>query len=176
MIVTTRKRIGISLICHGYTEDACMIVHQESRFVNAAVFDYWAETILFPEISRRRVQYNYKGEVLLLLDGCTSHFSDFFLDECTYYNIFPFQEPPGSSDQLQVLDLGIFDAQKAYKRSFSKNCTCSSSISRRIRKNYTSKNVLTLFKIFFSCFFDFFESKIIDSGKKKFASRCIFIR
>ena len=119
MIVTTRKRISNSLICHGYTEDACMIVHQESRFVNAAVFDYWAETILFPEISRRRVQYNYKGEVLLLLDGCTSHFSDFFLDECTYFNVFPFQEPAGTSDQVQLLDLGIFGVQKTYKRSCS---------------------------------------------------------
>lgn len=117
MIVTPRKRIALNLKYHGYTDDVCSIVHQESGFVNAAVFDYWATTILFPEITHRRTLYNYQGEALLMLDGCTSHFSDFFLDECTYFNVHPWQEPAGTSDQVQALDLGIFGIQKALKRS-----------------------------------------------------------
>lgn len=117
MIVTPRKRIAVNLKHHGYTGDVCSIVHQETGFVNAAVFDYWATTILFPEITRRREMYNYQGEALLMLDGCTSHFSDFFLDECTYFNVHPWQEPAGTSDQVQALDLGIFGIQKMMKRS-----------------------------------------------------------
>ena len=54
-----------------------------------------------------------------MLDGCTSHFSDFLLDECTYFNIHLWQEPAGTSDQVQALDLGIFGIQKILKRSIS---------------------------------------------------------
>lgn len=49
---------------------------------------------------------------MLLIHGCAAHFSDYFLDECTFYGVFVFVEPPGSSDQLQVLDIGLFGIQK----------------------------------------------------------------
>ena len=51
------------------------------------------------------------------MDGCTSHFSSFMLDECTYSDVFPMKEPPGTSDQIQPLDLGIFCAQKVQKKT-----------------------------------------------------------
>ena len=38
----------------------------------------------------RREKYSYKVLVILLLDGCSSHFSDYFLDECTFNNVFHF--------------------------------------------------------------------------------------
>ena len=115
-VVVPRKRIAANLKYYGYTEKTCEIINQESGFVNAAIFDYWATETFFPEVQKRRREFNYEGDVLLMLDGCTSHFSDYFLDECTYFNVFPWKEPPGTSDQIQPLDLGIFGPQKTLKR------------------------------------------------------------
>lgn len=50
-----------------------------------------------------------------MLDGCSAHSSNLFLDECSYSNVYPFHEPAGSSDQVQALDLGIFGIQKNLK-------------------------------------------------------------
>lgn len=83
--------------------------------MNSESFAYWADTILFPTIIKKRKETGYQGEAILLLDGCTAHSSDYFLDECTYYNVIPFFEPAGSSDQVQALDLGIFGIQKSLK-------------------------------------------------------------
>ena len=68
--------------------------------------------MFFNELAERRKRYNYSGLALLLLDNCSSHFSNMFLDDFTYFGIYPFPEPPGSSDQIQALDLGIFGIQK----------------------------------------------------------------
>ena len=76
--------------------------------MNSESFAYWTDTILLPTIIEKR-------KVILLLDGSTAHSSDYFLDECTYYNVIPSFEPAGSSDQVQALDLGIFGIQKSLK-------------------------------------------------------------
>lgn len=56
-----------------------------------------------------------------MYDGYSCHSSDYFLDECTYRDIIPFLEPPSSSDQVQVLDIGVLGVQKTLKKSIAKN-------------------------------------------------------
>ena len=111
-IVSPNKTIEQELVNNGYNESNCIIVSQESGFINAELFSYWANEVFFKELAEKRNKYEYTGTALLLLDGCSSHFSNMFLDDCTYYNTYPFPEPPGSSDQVQSLDLGIFSIQK----------------------------------------------------------------
>lgn len=48
-----------------------------------------------------------------------------FLDECTYYDVIPVQEPASSSDQVQVLDIGIFGIQKNIMKSLPTQKDCS---------------------------------------------------
>ena len=115
LIILPNKRIDKELIQNGYGQRNALYCYQENGFINSSIFDHWAQTIFIPEIQRRRDETGYTGIVLLLLDGCSSHFSDFFLDEATYNGIYTFQEPPGSSDQVLALDLGIFGIQKHFK-------------------------------------------------------------
>ncbi|KAK8887787.1 hypothetical protein M9Y10_038844 [Tritrichomonas musculus] len=42
-----------------------------------------------------------------------------FLHGCAYRDIIPFLEPPNSSDQVQVLDIGMFGVQKNLKKSIT---------------------------------------------------------
>ena len=121
LIVVPNKRVEKKLLMMGYGSATVNLFYQENGFINSQIFAYWAEHILAPEIQRRRSITGYRGDAILLLDGCSSHVSDYFLDICTYYDIYPLFEPPGSSDQVQALDLGIFGCQKHYKTNIKKN-------------------------------------------------------
>lgn len=114
-VILTGKRSEKQIIIDGYGDENVLVIHQENGFVNSESFAYWADTILFPSILERRKATGYQDEAILLLDGCTAHNSDYFLDQCGFYNVIPFFEPAGSSDQVQALDLGIFGIQKAQK-------------------------------------------------------------
>lgn len=87
-------------------------IAQYNCFVTTEIWDFWADTIFFPEYNRRREKYHYSGPIVLLVDGGSAYFSDYIWDECTYYGVFDFVESPESSDQLQVLDIGLFGIQK----------------------------------------------------------------
>ena len=113
LLIIPRKTIEKEMLACGYRpENNYHIVSQESGFITSLIWDYWVEEIFIPEVQRRRQKYNYSGDVVLLLDGCSSHSTDFFLDECTYNGITIFELPPNCSDQIQVLDLGMFGIQK----------------------------------------------------------------
>lgn len=62
-----------------------------------------------------------------MYDGCTCHLSDFFLDECTYRDIIPFSEPSNSSDQVRVLDIGMFGVQKTLIKSITTDDSLSAN-------------------------------------------------
>lgn len=152
MIVAPRKQIAKNIEAYGYNSSNCVIVGQESGFINAELFDYWAESVLFPEIERKRILLNYKGDAILMLDGCTSHFSDFFQDECTYNGVYPFQDPPGTSDQVQALDLGIFSIQKTIKKNLRPPKQIKGEMEREIvcivdswKQATLSRNVVSAF-------------------------------
>lgn len=79
-------------------------------------------------------------------------FSDYFLDECTYNGVFPFQEPAGSSDQVQALDLGIFARQKALKNTIVPPASVKGATEMEIvrivdswREATSTKNVISAF-------------------------------
>ena len=113
LIIITRKTIERELYLLGYRPDkGYYYVNQSNGFMTSSIWDFWADEILFPELCKRRQFYNYDGPIVLLIDGCSSHFSEYFLEQCIFYGVFLFIEPPNSSDQLQVLDIGLFGIQK----------------------------------------------------------------
>ena len=116
LIVSPNKTVSRQLYINGYNESNCLIVSQEHGFINSEIFAFWADHIFFPEVQKKRQQLGYDGIVILTLDGCSPHKSLYFEDECTKQNVYPFFEPPGTSDQVQALDLGIFGCQKRKHR------------------------------------------------------------
>ena len=121
LVVSPNKTVTRKLLMDGYNDENCFIVSQENGFVSSEVFHYWFEKVFIPELKRKREKYEYDGLAVLTLDGCSSHISDFFLDECTHTNVYPFYEPAGTSDQVQALDLGIFGNQKKIRSRYHPN-------------------------------------------------------
>lgn len=112
LIVIDRKTIEEELIVQGYNESIVAFKFRSNGFIDTQIFNDWADEILFPELEKRRETYNYNGGAVVILDGCSCHCNDYFLDECIYRKIFPIFLVPHSSDQTQMLDLGIFGIQK----------------------------------------------------------------
>ena len=152
LVISPNKTIEEKLNAKGYHDENCVIISQDNGFVNKESFAHWADVIFFPEVRRRRIKYKYEGTVILSLDGCTAHFSDYFLDECTYHGVFPFPEPPGTSDQIQPLDLGLFSAQKAIKARLQNHkdvCENTNNIIKIIdswQKCATPSNIVSAFR------------------------------
>ena len=89
--------------------------------------------------------------MILSLDGFTAHFSNYFLDECTYHDIFPLPVPAGTSDQIKPLDLGLFAAQEAIKMRLKNHKDLSENPNNIIRiidswqKCSTPSNIVSAF-------------------------------
>jgi hypothetical protein len=112
-VIVLRKSIGIELYELGYTPDQVISAMHESGFINSALFEVWSKQVLFPDVEETRTRIGYDGDAHLLLDGCSCHSCDVFLDECTRRWIVLHLLPAYSSDQIQPLDLGIFGLQKS---------------------------------------------------------------
>jgi hypothetical protein len=105
MVIIQRKTYKLDLFESGFMPDKVLIIHREHGFIDRQLFGLWAETVLFPEIERRRIEYQYGGNAVLILDGYTSHEFDWFLDEALVQYVTLHVLPPHSSDKMQALDL-----------------------------------------------------------------------
>jgi hypothetical protein len=112
MIIVSRKTIETEVYETGYTPNDSIIVFQENGFINSELFLKWTNEVLIPYVNQERERLRYSGPAFLLLDGCSTHISDHFLDLCFDCGIELEMLPPHTSDQLQPLDLGIFGIQK----------------------------------------------------------------
>jgi hypothetical protein len=113
MVVVPRKTIETELYSLGLTPRKVLYAYQENGFITTELFDEYADEIRFPFIEETREEMQYDGAAIVILDGCSCHNGDGFLDGCTYHGVYPVFLPPHSSDQIQPLDLGIFARQKA---------------------------------------------------------------
>lgn len=92
--------------------DKVMIEPEETGYINSEIFNEWVDKIFIPEVQERRKRFNYTGPAVLILDGCSSHYTEELFDACQANNIKIFFIPPHSSNQTQMLDLGMFHLHK----------------------------------------------------------------
>jgi hypothetical protein len=71
----------------------------ENGFIDSDIFNSWAATILIPEILKRRIEFGYHGLAIIILDGCSVHYTDYFEDECLALGILLIFLPAHSNDE-----------------------------------------------------------------------------
>ncbi len=116
LIVVKRKTIE-ARIMRTSLWNKLRIEHDETGYINSKIFDIWTEKIFIPEVNRRRLEFNYTGPAVLILDGCPSHYTEKLFDLCNANTIKIFFIPPHSSNQTQMLDLATFHSHKENVRS-----------------------------------------------------------
>jgi hypothetical protein len=112
MIIITRHTIDQDLQLFGIRDSTCMIAYQENGFITQELFADWFSVLFLPEIQQRRECTGYEGPCILIMDGCSCHDGDIFLDLAMEENIIPLYIPPHSSNQLQPCDLCLFGLTK----------------------------------------------------------------
>jgi hypothetical protein len=113
LIIIERKSIEVELYELGFTPDVCYIRYQENGFITTALFEEWSKDVLLHDIEEQRDKLGYDGYAQLILDSCTSHISDAFVEDCLFHGLNLNYLPAHTSDQTQPLDLGIFAILKA---------------------------------------------------------------
>ena len=113
LIVVKRATIEKTLILLNHGPDVLMLGHSTKGYINKELFDKWIDFVFVPTVCEIRQKYGYDGPGLMIADGCTAHQTPRFKQACEELNIRLFFLPPHSSNQLQVLDLGVFAIHKS---------------------------------------------------------------
>lgn len=111
--------------------------HQKNGFITTAIFLKWWYNVFIPHLQLKRQKYNYYGPALVILDGLLQH--HLVLDDVNEVrnNIIIRFIPPHSSDQVQMLDLGVFGYQKRISKFKVKPPSECSAQSKKIIKMVT---------------------------------------
>jgi hypothetical protein len=112
MVIISRHTVDLDLTLLGVLDRNWHICHRPNRFIDRALFERWFVNIFLKEIAERRPESHYDGPAMLIIDGCTAHDGDFFLDLCMEQNIIPIPIPLHSSHFVQSLNLIIFGVTK----------------------------------------------------------------
>lgn len=108
--------------------------------------------MLVPDLTCKQETYESPPHAVLIIDGCTCHDSDVFLDLCLDHGIIPIFLPPHTSHMTQPLDLGIFGVQKRYSK-YEKGDDDLATITNQIKrilnswhKATTPENIVSAFR------------------------------
>jgi hypothetical protein len=87
MVIMHRGTIEREVYQTGYIPTRVMFAQQENGFIDTNLFNLWCREKLFPYVERKREELGYYGEALVLIDGCSAHYGDYFLDEVTFRGV-----------------------------------------------------------------------------------------
>jgi len=73
LLILQRETMEAELLNSGYTKDKVQWGRSSTGFMNTGLFLQWARLSFFPELQRRRMDQDYYGPALLLLDGFGVH-------------------------------------------------------------------------------------------------------
>jgi hypothetical protein len=112
LVIVPRSTIESELYQIGYPPYRYHYASQECGFITRDLFDWSVNDVLFPYVRATRERLQYDGPALLILDGCSCHGSEWFLEACMELGVDLAFLPAHSSDQTQPMDLGVFANQK----------------------------------------------------------------
>lgn len=125
--------------------DKLYIAANESGFITTEIFDDWINKILIPYIDSKRKEMNYTGPAVLILDGCSCHYTPNLYRLCTLHSIKIFFLPPHSSNQTQPLDLVVFHLHKDKIRHYIKLESDDSNLGEKLKLLYSAfQSIATL--------------------------------
>lgn len=111
LIVVKRKTVEARFF-RTPISDKIYISDNEWVFITSEIFNDWAENIPILYIKEKREKLKYQGPAVLILDGCSCHYTPTLYRFCAENSIKIFFLPPHSSNQTQPLDLVIFHLHK----------------------------------------------------------------
>ena len=116
LIVLPRKTVDDDVFNY-INPNSCRFCNQENGFLTAKLFKYWLFKSFFPDLEKKRDDYQYYGPACLIMDGFKGHYKAYedIKNVFSENNVKVLFIPPHSSDQVQPLDLLGFNLLKLTK-------------------------------------------------------------
>jgi hypothetical protein len=96
-----------------------------AAFMTKHLWEEWTDTVFFPDLARRRREFQYAYRACLLLDGLICHYTPAFMNRCAKENVEVKHLVAHSFNQMLPLDLFIFAVAKQHYRSSPDSDPCS---------------------------------------------------
>lgn len=122
MIIVSRKTYD-SEIHYEYPSDGYSISFQSKSFMTTRLFKKYLTEIIIPYFSQKRKDFSYEGNAIIIMDNLKAHENavEELSEELLAAKILVYWIVPHASDQLQMLDVGIFSYQKRKYSHFRPN-------------------------------------------------------
>lgn len=159
-LIITNRTTHDSELYSFIPSDKFMIASQAKGFLTTINLKKWFEQVFLPMLEQKRQRFNYHGPCLLLMDGFISHEQILDIIPLDQYGIIVQFIVAHASDQLQMLDLGIFGNQKRQISGMKNEKSLSSQTNRICKiidglwKASSPKNVVSAFRsagVFLTC-------------------------
>ena len=143
MIIIRRATVERTLMLLNYGPDKLILGHSPKGYINIDLFEQWMLQVFEPSVQEIRAHWGYSGPGLIIADGCTAHKTPIFEEVCQRLKLEIFWLPAHSSNQLQVLDLGVFAVHKSIVKK--------QNIAELKEESELVKLIVTLLDAWYSC-------------------------
>jgi hypothetical protein len=120
MVVIPRHTVDKDFPPLGVSDSNCHTCHQRNGFIDRELVNQWFKEIFLSEVKAKREVTGYSGPAFLVLDDCTAHDNDSFLDTCIDENVIPIPIATHASNQVQPCDLCVFGLVKRIIRRLNR--------------------------------------------------------
>ena len=165
--IVSRETVDSELLDNGITGQKIRLAHSDNGFINMNLFNDWFDEVYLKEIKARREKYNYYGYALLLLDGCTCHYTREVMQNAIKNKIIIAIIPPHTSHLIQCLDVGVFGVHKRAMSMYSNDDDVTYQTNQNL-KNYncwqkvtTNSNIISAFEAVGIC-----TKSVIENDKR----------
>ena len=91
-IITKNKTVNTIVFEKGYDTNALKLFHTKNSFITGEVFGQWLNDVFLPYVEEKREQLrrqrgDFNERAVLIMDGCTSHKLEQFLNLLESKNI-----------------------------------------------------------------------------------------
>lgn len=122
MIIVSRKTYD-SEIHYEYPSDGYSISFQSKSFMTTRLLKKYLTEVIIPYFSQKRKDFSYEGNAIIIMDNFKAYENavEELSEELLAAKILVYWIVPHVSDQLQMLDAGIFSYQKRKYSHFRPN-------------------------------------------------------
>jgi hypothetical protein len=112
-----RETIDADIALTGLTDKKVAIYSQPKGFIDGSIFSAWFEDVCIPEICRRCACCQYAGNIIILMDNCTTRAFQGFESLYTQHGIIICLLPLHISNQTQPFGRSTFGNGQTTPRS-----------------------------------------------------------
>jgi hypothetical protein len=152
-VALPRKTYDDCLSLYGLTNEEIDVCYQRKGYIDREILEDCFTDTLVPEVINWPNRHQYAGPAYLIMDHCSTHIGEHFLELCQGHDIIQVFITPHSSHLSQMLDVSLFGVTKLaiskLNRSRKKYVQMEqiSDVVESFLKSSSPRNIVTSFRM-----------------------------